>query len=194
MRYSDRLVPGTDSLADHRKVLRKLGYVWAGKVGRGLTLAPFLHQLQDDIVTYLYLATFTTSGHRLTRGRITAIQTKPPDEQGIPDYYKSFRFVPRVGMWMRLSDLRAVQPFERVRLVVISSGNHITTTLALSSAGIFIVRKLKPHEQAMPISRSLWQERTQQVISKLHDDDDDGLDLRRESLDDLYEEMEASDD
>ncbi len=149
IRYSDRLL-GVDTIARHKEVLRKHKQVWLGKIGRGLTTSRFEAQLAAGIPTFVYLAKQGPRGLQFVRARLVKIQRDEPTEflEAVPPYYFEYRIVRRIGMWMLVKSIQAVDQDETQELITQQSARRVTATLKVSSAGAFIVERIPVKEQS----------------------------------------------
>lgn len=162
VRYADLFVGGTNTIAEHRKTLAEHGNVWFGKIGRGLgnsTIEALNTQIAESVPTYLYLVTRKDQGYLTFRGRIRRVQTRKPSDyqDAIPTYYDQRELTPRMGLWALLDTLTSVNAAHQAELFVATSGQPLGTTLNLSMAALFLIRRRNPPHKALPKRRRATQ-------------------------------------
>ncbi len=146
VRFSDRLLHGVDTIAEHQKVLERRGKVWFGKVGKPMgdtTLEVLDRQVRAGVPSYMYLVQRTENKYDAWKGTLVEVQNYAPTNHTelIPTYYFGTLHLENLGFWAQLSDLVPVTGDELSKLYSVSSHTAIVQTLLSSMAGLFVVTK-----------------------------------------------------
>jgi len=141
LRYADNFAGTADTIKSHNEIARKSGYVWLGKLGYKTLSHPLIEDLnrrsKSRSAPLLYMVKcsrgrFTTHYAKIVETR----RTKPRDAAHIPGYYPKDR---PFSLWFKIRPFRPAQNYVLFSLIVISSRNPVSNSLASSMAPYFIV-------------------------------------------------------
>jgi len=131
LRFSDDLRK-VDTYGTHKAILDRLGFVWFGKFGTGIShgIVDTAHnQIAALIPTYLYLL---SKGQLLYRGQIDRIlggggraRLRPTEIHAVPQYYRG-EYCP---VWFKLTDLHPLSPQEASMPLVLYSAPALAPQL-----------------------------------------------------------------
>jgi hypothetical protein len=135
---------GIDTIEQHSKVIERRGAVWFAKFGKTLGVSHVERlnlQISAGINTYLFLVGKDGREQKWFRARLTEVRRTKPEskKEPFPSYYKEHFSANSARLWLRVSSLDPMQPYESRRLFVKSSSSPAAESLARSMAGMFIV-------------------------------------------------------
>lgn len=131
------MLDGLDPIDEVNNVLAEKEFCWFAKYGQAIRgrIVERLEAHSDVALTLVYK---NPSGYKLQSYHIEKIASSPNLEAGtFPPYYASF--LHRVGSFIRITELRGVQPGTE-DLEVRSSLNSLTIALRTSMRGYFVCR------------------------------------------------------
>lgn len=151
IRFSDNLFGVGDAIARHQEVLQQYGSVWFGKLGTPIgkkAIKTTNEQIEQNIPSFLYLVKGNRKRSVFYQARMLACSAEFPQQERnlIPPYYFEKDIVPHMKSWVKIADIRLMEPTEVKRIRVKSSVLRIEETLFLSSAGLFYVVLRKENE------------------------------------------------
>lgn len=142
VRYADLYAPSGGTVAAHKAVLKRLGFVWLAKFGRTIgasRIAAIDAQARSEVPTYVFLVKKEAGHYLATACKIERCvkELTGAERKYIPDYYRSTW---SVGAWFKVVEMEAFPPSALNRLIVVSSARPVSEVLSGSMAGAFIVR------------------------------------------------------
>ena len=143
VKYGNQMARGLDTIDEHRRVLKKEGAVWFGKLGRGIklsTIAIIKKQVYLGRPAYLFLfqRSVATNIHRC---RIVSIEHRKPaaEDEMIPQYYYDYELEGRMGLWVKIASLVKCTSKGLDNYHTASSGNKAMQSALRSMAGVFVI-------------------------------------------------------
>lgn len=151
IRFSDNLFGVGDAIARHQEVLQQHGSVWFGKLGTPIgkkALQTANEQIELNISSFLYLVKGNRKRSVFYQARMLALSAEFPKQERIqiPPYYFEKDLITQMKSWVKITDIRLMEPAEVKRIRVKSSVLRIEETLFRSSAGLFYVVHRKENE------------------------------------------------
>jgi len=142
VRYGDLHAPREGTVACHRAILDKHGYVWMAKLGRTLgvsRIATIDAQARSGAPTYVFLVKKEAQRYWVTACRVERCvdALTATEALHVPDYY---RMTWGVGAWFKVVEMHDLPSAVLQRLIVISSARPASEVLPTSMAGAFAVR------------------------------------------------------
>jgi len=144
IRFSDNLFGVGDAIARHQEVLQQYGSVWFGKLGTPIgkkALQTANEQIEQNIPSFLFLVKGNRKRSVFYQARMLFCSAEFPEQERnlIPTYYFEKKLTPQMKSWVKITDIRPMEPTETKRIRVKSSVLRIEETLFRSSAGLFYV-------------------------------------------------------
>lgn len=150
LRYSDSL-RDVDTYAAHKAIEARLGRVWWGKFGVGISrqyVDIVKEQIRSGKSTYVYLA---TKGRILYRARLLDIigggrrtHYRPAQLTAVPSYYRT----ESCTVWFKLCDLRRVPAADQQHLVLYN--DRLFAPQLKGMRGLIYVTRGKPRKRSSP--------------------------------------------
>jgi len=141
IRYSDTLAPESGTITEHVKIIKRRGYAWLGKFGRGIGVGirtSINGQIKEGVETYLFLVG-NKAREYIYIAKILGIENFIGDDeiQRVPLYYR--HQASSVGTWVKIAEIWRV---ERSILSKVdnSFGLPMSQTVGKSMSGHLIVR------------------------------------------------------
>ena len=135
LRFADNFAPDSGTIAEHRKMIDELGYVWYGKLGTPISKAVATQILSNKERKILLI-------HSGSVGRywayIDLIQRKKPDINAIPEYYR-FK-ADSFNTWFRVNKLIDAPKDILSKCTVASSGTLLSRASRHSMSPYFIIK------------------------------------------------------
>lgn len=147
VRFSDRLLEGTDTINEHNHVIEQHGAVWFGKMGSTVAhrhIEGLNEQIDKEIPTFIYLVKGNRRKSTYFQCKLIAASRSLPNEENhlVPSYYHEKEIIQYINFWMKISEISPLNSSELANLKVASSVFPITETLYKSSSGHFIVKQI----------------------------------------------------
>ncbi|MCR9035421.1 hypothetical protein [Tractidigestivibacter montrealensis] len=134
LRFAENFAPDCGTVATHEAVIRKLGYVWYGKLGSAVSAKTAGDILLNDDPRLLLIH---SGGQDRWWCHIDAIKREVPPAEGIPSYYRDK--AKDFGCWFRIRRFERAEPDVMSKCRVISSGRILTSASRHSMSPYFII-------------------------------------------------------
>lgn len=171
LRYSD-LIMQVDTIQEHKNIIEKLGYVWFGKFGQGVSrdiIAKLNRQCEESVDTRLYLVSKKTITHQATikavdGGHKYSIRQK--DTKAVPSYYRTSL----CPLWIKVDVIEEIQHCNIIKeLLLYNSTLPARPDLNSSRALIYVKR--------IPVALQKQLTYADSVLPPLEELDDESTDL-----------------
>lgn len=151
VRYGDVKAPAPGTIAVHKEIIERTGYVWLAKFGRPIGL-DVLKLLNDQVAvgtrTIVYLVTRVATGARRGSGAYSvAAATLEEARRQAPGAASEREHIPRYYIrsqtktWLKLRDLEEQESSVLGQFVIASSGMPLWEAIYSSMAGAFMIRQ-----------------------------------------------------
>ena len=98
LRYNNKFAPEDGTIAEHNKIIEQFGYVWYGKLGRGIARKSSETILENDVPRFLLINTGTKE---YFWAYVSEISQYVDDINCIPSYYRDEK--EKFGTWFRVT-------------------------------------------------------------------------------------------
>jgi hypothetical protein len=159
MRVPKAFMGSTNTIEQHRDVIRVKGKVWMTKLGKrigGSRIQGIREQIRVGIPSFVYFVTKEDLDYRWAKGTLAEIQSAPPPGVGslVPAYYAAAKLAKVGTSWLLLTAICPAMPQEIALLHVASSGRPISEIIRRSMAALFLVSRGKGTTKET--SRNYW--------------------------------------
>lgn len=163
LRFAENFAPGCGTIAAHKELVEKLGYVWYGKLGSPVSAKVAGEILLQDDPKILLIH---SGGTDRWWAHVEAIKRELPESVAIPAYYRAQ--APDFKCWFKVTSFEPADAKVMSCCVVASSGKVLTEASRHSMSPYFIIEVKEP-EKSMP-SRSMVRT-TRQITSRSNSDE-----------------------
>ena len=134
LRFADNIAPQDGTIAEHEKVLAKLGYVWYGKFGTRVSNNNKSVILLSDDKRILLIHSGTNKRYWF---HIEDISYKTPELIGIPEYYRDIAGT--IKTWFKVTKIEKATKDVMSKCTIASSGNPLSAVSRHSMSPYFII-------------------------------------------------------
>lgn len=144
IRFADQGAPPAGTIVEHQVILKRLGHVYFGKMGKSINVARFCKLLEENPTDQLMLVRGAGAGRTSRRAHYCTVDAVlgdlPAAElDAVPFYYRNLAH--RVGTWFRLTEIREATTLEVEQTVVTSSGRPLQNVLSHATQNVFYVER-----------------------------------------------------
>ena len=134
LRFADNIAPAEGTIAEHEKIIKKLGFVWYGKFGTRVS-----ERVRTDIMAIndgriLLIHSVTNKRYWLY---FSDISYQIPELSGIPEYYRNIAGT--VKTWFKVTRIEKAEKGVMSKCLVSSSGSPLSTVSKHSMSPYFII-------------------------------------------------------
>ena len=134
LRFSDGFAPPTGTIAEHRRVISKKGYVWYGKLGLPVSDRVYNDLIKNEEPKILLIHSGKSSRYWAYIDQM--IKHTPPLED-IPDYYRNQ--AENFRTWFRVLKIEEAEKNVMAACSVLSSGVLLSVASKSSMSPYFII-------------------------------------------------------
>lgn len=143
VRYSDKLIPFSDTIRSHNEIIKEHGYVWMGKFGKTISneiLRRLKKQIEEKTPTYVFLAQKAGNQYVLSAAELDdfSVELSQKEQSKVPKYYREKRN--DIKVWFRIKKFHDLESGILKKIIINSSSMPASVTLPASMAGFFLVR------------------------------------------------------
>ena len=134
LRFSDKFAPDEGTIVEHENVIKRLGYVWYGKLGLPLSQKAISYIKNNDDPKILLIHSGKTSRYW---AHVSVITRDEPELEGIPHYYRDNR--EKFKTWFKVTSFEQAPKDIMGKCKVISSGATLGEVSKHSMSPYFII-------------------------------------------------------
>jgi hypothetical protein len=130
LRFSDSFAPKSGTIAEHKKIINKRGFVWYGKLGNKISPKIFASILANGPVRILMIKTGSTERYWATLEEVSY------EKQDIhPDYYE--QEAAQMNTWLKISKFETADDDILEKCIIPSTGNKLSEIYKKSMGSYF---------------------------------------------------------
>ncbi len=134
LRFADNIAPKEGTIAEHRKIMDELGYVWYGKFGAKVSEKIKSEILASEDKRILLIHSGTNNRYWF---QIVDISYKTPELKAIPEYYREIAGTVRT--WFKVVNIVRAEKGVMAKCTVASSGSPLSAVSRHSMSPYFII-------------------------------------------------------
>ena len=134
LRFADNVAPESRTIAEHRKIMDELGYVWYGKFGAKVSDKIKSLILSSEDKKILLIHSGTNNRYWLY---IEDVSYNTPELKAIPAYYRDIAGT--VKTWFKVIKIEKAEKGVMAKCVVASSGSPLSAVSRHSMSPYFII-------------------------------------------------------
>lgn len=134
LRFADNIAPESGTIAEHRKIMDELGYVWYGKFGAKVSDKIKSLILNSEDKRILLIHSGMNNRYWLY---IEDVSYKTPELKAIPAYYRNIAGT--IKTWFKVIKTEKAEKGVMAKFVVASSGSTLSEASRHSMSPYFII-------------------------------------------------------
>lgn len=134
LRFADNIAPKEGTIAEHEKLIERLGFVWYGKFGARVSEKARAEILSADDKRVLLIHSGTSKRYWL---HVDNISYETPELSGVPEYYRDK--AETVRTWFRVKRIEKADRNVMAKCTVASSGSPLSAVSRHSMSPYFII-------------------------------------------------------
>ena len=141
LRFSDNFAPPAGTIAEHRKYIKRNGYVWYGKLGSAVSEKVCKEIMANREPKILLIHSGRYSRYWASIDKV--IKNTPPLEE-FPEYYRDK--AGNISTWFRVKKIEDASKGVMAACTVVSSGALLSMASKSSMSPYFIIEYSEPKE------------------------------------------------
>lgn len=134
LRFADNIAPNEGTIAEHKKIIDELGYVWYGKFGSKVSDKIKSTILASNDKRILLIHSGTSKRYWFC---IEDISYETPELTAIPEYYRDIAGT--IKAWFKVIKIEKAEKDVMSKCKVASSGNTLSVASRHSMSPYFII-------------------------------------------------------
>ena len=134
LRFADNIAPPEGTIAEHKKIIDELGYVWYGKFGARVSDKNKSVILASDDKRILLIHSGTSKRYWL---HVEDISYETPELIAIPEYYRDI--AGKIKTWFKVTEIETAEKDIMTKCTIASSGNTLSSASKYSMSPYFII-------------------------------------------------------
>ncbi len=134
LRFADNIAPPEGTVAEHEKIIDKLGYVWYGKFGARVSNNNKSLILASEDKRILLIHSGTTKRYWL---HLEDISYETPELTAIPEYYRDIAGT--IKTWFKVTKFEKAEKGVMAKCTVASSGSPLSDVSKHSMSPYYII-------------------------------------------------------